>query len=233
LKISGKIAKNAARPWGFTLIELLTVVAIIAVLATLLSSALSTARRKARQSVSIGNLRQIALAFNMYQDDHRKRPTTFAMMVQEKLLTEKSLICAEDKLVGNWAGLIEDAASFNANGNKSSFIGNATDSAVSEVAHSYFKAFDVTDETWDQIEKSPLAGIAACQLHGIGRQSPDSPPSLQAYQGLVLRALKDTSVVTRQVFWQQTATTDKSGFAPSLVAPAISDLPLFLDDPQQ
>ncbi len=224
-------AKNAARPLGFTLIELLTVVAIIAVLATLLSSALSTAKRKARQSVSVGNLRQIALAFNMYQDDHRKRPANFAAMVQEKLLTEKSLICAEDKLTGNWAGLIEDAASFN--GNKSAFVGNAADnSVVPEVPHSYFKAFDVSDETWDQIEKSPLAGIAACQLHGIGRQSVDVAPSLQAYQGLVLRALKDTSVVTRQVFWQQTANADKSGFAPSVVTQAPSDLPLFLDETQ-
>jgi prepilin-type N-terminal cleavage/methylation domain-containing protein len=223
-------AKNAARPWGFTLIELLTVVAIIAVLATLLSSALSTAKRKARQSVSIGNLRQIALAFNMYQDDHRKRPATFAAMVQEKVLTPKSLLCAEDK-TANWAGLIEDAASFNF-ANKSLFPGSGSETlAPSELPHSYFKAFDAPDETWEQIEKSPLAGIAACQLHGIGRQSPDTAPSLLAYQGLVLRALKDTSVVTRQVFWQQTANQDKSGFAPSLVAtPAPSDLPLFLDE---
>jgi prepilin-type N-terminal cleavage/methylation domain-containing protein len=226
-------AKNAARPWGFTLIELLTVVAIIAVLATLLSSALSTARRKARQSVSIGNLRQIALAFNMYQDDQRKRPTTFAAMVQEKLITEKSLICAEDKLTANWAGLIEDAASFNGNGNKSAFIGTAPESPTPvEVPHSYFKAFDSSDDTWEQIEKNPLAGIAACQLHGIGRQSVDVAPSLQAYQGLVLRALKDTSVVSRQVFWQQNANADNAGFAPRLVATPISDLPLFLDPNQ-
>ena len=101
------------------------------------------------------------------------------------------------------------------------------------MAHSYFKAFDATDEVWERIENSPLAGIAACQLHGVGRQSLDTPPSMSAYQGLVLRALKDTSVVTRQVFWQGSA-GDKSATAPgfSSLVPAAppSDLPLFLDE---
>jgi len=230
-------AKNAARPWGFTLIELLTVVAIIAVLATLLSSALSTAKRKSRQSVSIGNLRQIGLAFNMYVDDQRKRPPTYASMVHEKYLTERSLLCAEDRS-GNWAGLIEDAPSFT-----SSFMppnADRSDLPPLEIAHSYFKAFNSPDEVWDRIEKSPLAGIAACQLHGIGRQSPDIPPSFMAYQGLVLRALKDSSVVTRQVFWQQTIDKNVAPgggagpAAPSLVqVPTMpTDLALFLDDNQ-
>ena len=95
------------------MIELLTVIAIIGVLATLLTSALSTAKRKAHQTVSISNLRQIALALNLYQDDHRKRPALFASLVREKLLTERALVCAEDKLTGNWAGLIEDVNTLN------------------------------------------------------------------------------------------------------------------------
>jgi prepilin-type N-terminal cleavage/methylation domain-containing protein len=249
-------AKNAARPWGFTLIELLTVVAIIGVLATLLMSVLSTAKRKARQSVSVGNLRQIGLAFNMYTDDHRRRPIAYAVMVQEKYLAERSLLCAEDKITGNWAGLIEDTGA-NQFGSLPPTVasGDGTGSVVFsnpppvEIAHSYFKSFALPDDAWDRIDKSPLAGIAACQLHGIGRQSIDTPPSLYAYQGLVLRGLKDSSVVTRQVFWpSSTAGADK----PSLVGPSsgisvsapvnnggaastgatLSELPLFLDDTQ-
>jgi prepilin-type N-terminal cleavage/methylation domain-containing protein len=240
LKIS---AKNAARPWGFTLIELLTVIAIIAVLATLLSSALSSAKRKARQTVSISNLRQISLALNLYQDDHRKRPPTYAALVRERDLTEKSLLCAEDKLTGNWAGLIE-SANGQMNYSRAPETGVSDPSEVVEIPHSYFKAFNASDEVWQKIENNPQAGIAACQLHGVGRQSADVAPSLTAYQGLVLRALKDTTVVTRQVFWQSTASasTDKNngGQGPvnslvpaSPVSPATpSDLPLFLDDAQ-
>jgi prepilin-type N-terminal cleavage/methylation domain-containing protein len=226
------LAKNAARPWGFTLIELLTVIAIIGVLATLLASALGTAKRKARQSVSVGNLRQISLAVNLYQDDHRKRPATYASLVREKMLTERSLICAEDRVTGNWAGLIEDSALMNFT--RAPVAGETAEATPSEVAHSYFKAFDATDEVWEQIERDPLAGIAACQPHGFGRQSQDERPSISAYQGLVLRALKDMSVVNRQVFWQGLADkSDPEGASTSFLPPSEpSDLPFFLDEQQ-
>ncbi len=235
LRFSAKNAKNQARPWGFTLIELLTVIAIIAVLATLLTATLSTAKRKSRQTVSISNLRQISLALNLYQDDHRKRPASYALLVREKYLTERSLLCPEDLVTRNWAGLIEDAAFFGSAGVP--LAGDPSiDAVVPEIPHSYFKAFASSDDLWDRIEKSPLAGVAACQLHGIGRQSPDVPPTLLAYQGLVLRALKDMSVVSRQVFWQpvidKTASLPSgpvSSFMPSNMP---SDLPFFLDETQ-
>ncbi|MCG3147574.1 MAG: hypothetical protein PCFJNLEI_01014 [Verrucomicrobiae bacterium] len=52
------------------MIELLVVVAIIALLASLLLPALRTARAKSRTTKCVANLRQIGLGFQMYLDDH-------------------------------------------------------------------------------------------------------------------------------------------------------------------
>ena len=54
---------------AFSLVELLTVIAIIAVLASLLMTAVVSANKKSRTMVSTFNLRQISLALNLYLDD--------------------------------------------------------------------------------------------------------------------------------------------------------------------
>lgn len=63
-----------AKKQGFTLLELLVVVAILAVLAALLLPALSKARSGAGTALCAGNLRQFALAAQMYWDDHDGAP---------------------------------------------------------------------------------------------------------------------------------------------------------------
>jgi prepilin-type N-terminal cleavage/methylation domain-containing protein/prepilin-type processing-associated H-X9-DG protein len=55
---------------GFTLIELLVVIAIIAILAAILFPVFARAREKARQSSCLSNMKQLALAFNMYIQDY-------------------------------------------------------------------------------------------------------------------------------------------------------------------
>src|SRR2546423_6531133 len=57
-------------PNAFTLIELMVVLAIISILASLLTPALSLAKEKARAIVCINNLKQIGISLHTYAGDH-------------------------------------------------------------------------------------------------------------------------------------------------------------------
>lgn len=64
---------GARCPNGFTLLELLIVVAIIAILLSVLLPSVQAARRQARAAVCASNLRQLAIANNAYATDHAGR----------------------------------------------------------------------------------------------------------------------------------------------------------------
>src|SRR5206468_1884297 len=64
---------------AFTLVELLVVIGIIALLVSILLPTLSKARKSAQTVKCLSNLRQMGLAFSMYENEHKQwlpYPTT-------------------------------------------------------------------------------------------------------------------------------------------------------------
>lgn len=212
---------GAGRP-GFTLIELLTVVAIIAVLASLLLTALTSANKKARTVVCTNNLHQFAVALGLYMEDAAgKRPTPDTLASENYLKSPASLLCPEDK-TGNWGQLVQG--------------GSVTPTNSPTLSYSYLlEPLGWSDAEWKVVQAAGShAGVAACQLHGLGTQA---FPSVRNYSGLLLRAQLDGSVIRRQFFWNPAPagnpnlTFNASGVSLSPVGDPTDPLQVFFDDP--
>jgi len=190
-----KSALLRARAAAFTLVELLTVIAVIAVLASLLMTAVASAKKKSRTAMCTFNLHQISLALDMYLDDFGRRPPRVDDLVSGKYLpAPRSLLCPEDK-TGNWGRLVQTGNMMFAG----ALVGGVTGASNEPVKYSYLlHPLNWDEATWDRLmQAGGSAGVAACQLHGLGKQD---VPDVRSYSGLLLRGQRDGAVVRRRLF---------------------------------
>jgi prepilin-type N-terminal cleavage/methylation domain-containing protein len=226
-------------PKAFTLIELLTVIAIIGILASLLLTALTSARKKSRTTVCTFNLHQISLALNMYLDESGQRPGVEDLVGNKFLPAARSLLCPEDK-TGNWGRLVQETGGV--------FTGAPLDPASTNLLETIKYSYLLHPLYWDEamwkrlLRSGSSAGIAACQLHGLGSQE---HPDVHNFSGLLLRGQRDGAVVRRKIFWTAVDpsvtvgagsmdSTSPSGFVPNgeaRGADSLYPLQIFLDDP--
>jgi prepilin-type N-terminal cleavage/methylation domain-containing protein/prepilin-type processing-associated H-X9-DG protein len=68
-----RACNNMSHKSAFTLIELLVVIAILAVLMSILMPALNRVREQGKRAVCLNNVKQLAVAWNLYADDNDGR----------------------------------------------------------------------------------------------------------------------------------------------------------------
>lgn len=222
------LARRAARRQGmggFSLIELMTVAAIVAVLGTLLLSAVHAAQRKSRLAACMGNLHQLSLALNMYLDDSPRRPQRLSDLVNTKYLPgAQCLRCPEDHTV------IQPAAVLPATDRAPAAA--ASPQLELDSAASYAHPLRWEPAAWNRLLKAgSLAGVAACQWHGLGRAN---TPYRTVYdrEGLVLRAQRDGAVVQRHVFWRSAGLASFASLGESSGGEAVAEeLPTISEPP--
>ena len=94
---------------GFTLIELLVVIAIIAMLAALLLPALSRSKQRARRTVCVNHLKQLALATVMYvMDNDSYYPSSnstdkWQQAIRPGYQDPRLLVCPDDRSISGVA----------------------------------------------------------------------------------------------------------------------------------
>lgn len=240
-----------SRPFStsaFTVVELLTVVAIVAVIATLLSSAMASARRRSQQVVCRNNLRQVALAVEMYQDETSRRPRSVTRLVTRPSLlpAAKVLVCPADPGArhpgatspssgwGNQVNASQEPSAGRMGTPEEGSWENEVREVSEHVAFSYLHPLSWRREAWQRLMqgKASHVGTVACQLHGVRSPLPGHRPFTE-FEGQTLRAQRDGAVVGRKIFRVPLApppTASPTLPPPTYAVPVAGALTVPLDD---
>ncbi len=202
---------------GFTLVELLTVIAIVAVLATLLVSAVSGARTRSNQAVCRNNLRQAAVAVEMYMDDAGRRARSFTRLASKPSLLPnlRVLVCPADPALkapsrgrghtnacwGNQVNTSQEPATARVGQPEEGSWEAELRETTETVQFSYLHPLAWRRDAWTRLIQGHgnQVGVAACQLHGLRSPTQGQRPFTQ-FEGQTLRAQRDGAVIPRKIF---------------------------------
>jgi prepilin-type N-terminal cleavage/methylation domain-containing protein len=144
---------------GFTLIEILVVIAIIAVLAGFLFPVLTAARRRGHESSDIAQMKQIYLAFAMYEDENDARsPETLKILeplVRDKRLFRAPLDKVKTPMPDGWPAR--------------PFVACAMERSPFRISYGYLKTYPPYDESermWQEKRNDPQVGLIASPWNG-------------------------------------------------------------------
>lgn len=218
---------------GFTRIELATLVAMVAVLATLLSAFLSNSRIHGRLTTCSEHLKRVVEAVDRYEHQTSRRPRALSRVMPSSVKADRDnpFLCPADpawRTTGTsnlfW-GTISNASQepWAGQGDLREPESGSWAAELAEVNEtepfSYLHPLSWRRDAWRRLAVlGPETGIAVCQLHGVRVPNPTTSPDFRAfrqYEGLLLRGSRDGSVVRRRVF--------KAGFA--IEAPAKPQYP--------
>lgn len=209
------------RTGGFTLVELLTLLAVLGVAATLAASAVARAAARARQVQCVDNLRQVAVATELYSKETLKRPRSLSQLAARSnpLDRGRRIVCPADlpyRPAGGFLGTPTNAV--HGWGNRANASQQPTwvlqqrdpdgltfDQELRETSEplefSYLHPFAWRRSAWMQLmANGPHAGIAVCQLHGIAlRKETQGTASHLDFEGRTVRVQMDGTVVQRRV----------------------------------
>jgi type II secretory pathway pseudopilin PulG len=196
---------------------LLTVIAIIAIVASLLLTSLKSAKRKSNTAACTSNVHQLYVAINMYLDDCGARPGVADLTAGKYLSRGKVLLCPEDRTL-SWGSLLQNPPQ--------TVAGITLQPTYSYAVHPLGWNISI----WNSlIRLGKAAGLAACELHGLGQQDPSD---VHNFTGLLLRAQFDGAVVRRQLFWDPSLfNVPIPGAGGGTNQPYLYPLPLYLDNP--
>ena len=142
--------------FGFTLVELLVVIAIIGILVALLLPAVQAARESARSSQCENNIRQVALALQMYHDAQGQLPTGGD---------------ADPDLVIYPIGWTVRAMPYMEEGNRLAVIQGFTDNALARIHPARFPT--APNNGSDPVFLEPISTFV-CPSSTLGPKSPDA-----------------------------------------------------------
>lgn len=210
---------------GFSVVELLTVLSIVGIVATLTLSGSTRATHRARETFCIENLRQIAVATDLYQRDTGSRPRSLSRVVLQsaQLGQGQRILCPLEPMTRSGGDLPDGTFNLNAWGNRANSSqqplrfqqlrdpdGLTFDQELRETTESrpfsYLHTLGWKRAAWDKLttDNRPT-GLAVCQLHGISRLKDSTvTASHQNYEGKTLRSQRDGAVVTRRIFRLET-----------------------------